>query len=184
MINWLAVKQASFTGGTIKWNPWLGKFSSHPSDDDIKALAALPPDKYEDSRNALADQDQWSIADAYLRRSIGLGGWKYVPIPMVAAPLAAQAAANKSLKPEANEDPRFLEARKAMHENGELVQSDVNSYRNKIDRLVEKLRKQASKTAFDPTPVRKRNKNWLDLIRMKKHEVEICGINGETFKRF
>lgn len=42
----------------------------------------------------------------------------------------------------------------------------------------------ASKTAFDPTPVRKRNKNWLDLIRMKKHEVEICGINGETFKQF
>lgn len=43
---------------------------------------------------------------------------------------------------------------------------------------------QSLKTAFDPTPVRKRNKNWLDLIRMKKHEVEICGINGETFKQF
>lgn len=189
MIDWIAVKEASlpkgYTGGRIHWNPWVGEYRAHPSDNDLEALSKLPESKYQRIRDIIADNDQWAREDAALKRS--MHHWKaldVVPVPAITMPAITAVDAKAAQK--AEENPEYEAARKAMHETMQLDPKRVEKYRKKIDGLVADLRAHAAKTARDTSPRYtdrlRRNAEFFMEMRNRKGIWDVIDINGNPGK--
>lgn len=144
-----AYKKASlpkgYTGGKVHWNPWIGEYRTHPSDNDLEALSKLPEGKYQKMRDKVVDNDLWAREDAALRRSMHWKPLSYIPLPAIAVPTVAAVDAKTSQKAESN--PEYEEARRLLHEQYSLDPKRVSKYQDKIDKLVAALRAQRNNNA-------------------------------------